>query len=217
MIIYKVYVSIPSEKVKFELKSLLPDEGSYLEYDSASDRFYGLYGWTNDENIMSEFKDQRKDCKYYRYIQTKISSDEYEIYKNQYKLWRIKLHKLRVDIDGIKSVRVPTTLFEKSISEDDDSIYPFLLDSGKYFIVDYFPFNDEIIDALDILNYTTEYDAYIGGDPQAFDEHECDERIELALYNMGYGLTVNNNKYFNIFHNKLNIFMLIYKDFLYGG
>ena len=74
-----------------------------------------------------------------------------------------------------------------------------------------------IIDALDILNYTTEYDAYMGGDPQAFDEHECDERIELALYNRGFGLTVNNNKYFDIFHDKLNVFMLIYKDFLYGG
>jgi len=217
MTIYKVYISVPAKIVTFDFKMLLPDEGSYLEYDKNTDRFYGLYGWTNDKKIMSDFKNWRCECKYYRYTREEVSSDDYKMYKENFKLWRIKYRKLIVNQDSEKYKIVPLTLHEKSIMDDDATIYTFILDSGKYFVVDYYPLNDEITDALDILNYTSEYDGYLGGDPSAFTDGEREERTELAFYNRGYNLTVFNNKYFDLFENKLGIFMIIYKELLYGG
>jgi hypothetical protein len=208
---------VPDKIVTFDFKMLLPDEGSYLEYDKNTDRFYGLYGWTNDKKIMSDFKNWRCECKYYRYTREEVSSDDYKMYKENFKLWRIKYRKLMVNQDSEKYEIVPLTFYEKSIINDDATIYSFILDSGKYFVVDYYPLNDEITEALDILNYTSEYDEYLGGDPSAFSDSERDERAELASYNRGFNLTIFNNKYFDLFSNKLGIFMIIYKELLYGG
>lgn len=219
MKIYKVYLSIP-ESLKFKISCLLPSGGDLLEYSDVTNRYYCLYGWTKNSGVIEDFKLYRSDCKYYRYETTDMSKDEFLAFKEDYKVLKISRRKLSIcekiynKNDDNNYVRLPLTLFEKDNIIEDAIVYDYVLESFDNSLVDYYALTDELIDALDILNYTVLYDSVVGGDPDVFDDDQILERQETALNCMSYGVTPNGNVYSDLMENKYLMFNLAYKDLI---
>ena len=81
---------------------------------------------------------------------------------------------------------------------------------------DYYPLNNTIIDALDMIGYTTDYDINFGGDDEVFDDEECYSRRDRASYNMSYQLAVEGSRYINLMANEFNAFMMLYAPLIFG-
>lgn len=219
MKIYKVYLSIP-QSLKFKISYLLPSGGDLLEYSDTTNRYYCLYGWTKNSDVFEDFKLYRSDCEYYRYEIDDMSKDDFLTFKEDYKMLKISRRKLLVcekmytNNDDDNYVRLPLTLFEKDNIIEDVIVYDYVLESFDNSLVDYYALKDELIDALDVLNYTVLYDSIIGGDPDVFDNDQILERQETALNCMSYGVTPNGNMYSNLMENQYLIFNLVYKDLI---
>ena len=76
-----------------------------------------------------------------------------------------------------------------------------------YATVDYEIFNDSIINALDIIGYTSEYDINHSND---------DERIERANFQESFNLTPLGNKRIDI-HTEANMLLYLYRVMFVGG
>lgn len=216
MKIYMIYASIP-ESIFNDISEFLPNL-SVWSYDDETNRYIGLYGWTRNKDLYKDFIDVRKDCEFYRYLSKDLDKHEYDEFKKEFLMMKLKYYKYsRGDYNDCKSVAFPSTKWEYECTDSSAiennvlyRIYGIFGEMGDYYI-----FKDDVIEALDVIGYTTLYDSVYGGD-DCFCDEEKDARVELALYNMSYGLTVRGNKFIDIFSDKFGIFMTVFNTLIFG-
>lgn len=215
--IYLIYIVV-NDDLLFNLLSSFVNIKLY-DYNDDSNTFKGLYAWTTDKDIYEEFMLFRKGCNLYRPIKKTIDKDEYKQFKSQYKSLKLKRYKYcRGDYIPKPDERVVSTFDEHSFIYEDCCDFALMVDKGLFpdLIVDYTIMNDEIIDALDTLSYTTEYDSYYGGDPDYYrdDDSEIVDRESLAGYNKSFGLTIFCHPYVDITCDKFKLFLYVFQPLL---
>ena len=216
MKVYLIYASIP-RSIFEDIATLLPNTNIWV-YDDETSIYHGLYAWTKDRELYKDFIKVRKGCKFYRSIEKSMDKYDYKIFKKEYSDLKLGYFKFSrgeiaeiIHYKGEPSVIFPSTRWEYESVDSEEGLceiyYLFMPDE----MADYYAFNNQIIDALDTLGYTTDYDISYGGDPDCFTDEEQSNRMEYAGNNCSYGLTVNGRKYPDIYSDKFAVFMKVMK------
>ena len=195
--LYMIYIIVPSDVFNSRIKYLIDSRYSTFKY---KDGFItGLYAWSTNKKLVKKFIESRADV--FKVKKKEMSDASYKKYKKNYFDLRLEDRRYFADVsirdnDVEKVVEsdlymdVISTKFEfiaatYEISENMASFGP-----ASYLSYDYKIFNDLIIEALDVLQYTLLYDTFVPTNPES---DEMLEREDVAHYNSGFNLTPYSN------------------------
>ena len=216
MILYMVYAKFPYY-LKYWIDEVLEifTDPTFACTDE-DENYVGIYGWTIKKDIIAEFKKGRtKD--YFIYKTKKISKKEFKDFKNVYDLCEIKREYFgKSDLVTSSGKTIACTVTEYRTITEPERFLLFWNEMMGYVSEDYYWFNDELLQAVDLIGYTTEYDIMFGGDDRSFLDEEIEQRIENAAYSMSYNLTVDGNTYIPIISNQVEVFLRIYEPTFLG-
>lgn len=212
--IYLIYAKIPDP-----LYQMLSFYIRYIEKTftiSVDNKWLGLYAWTTSKKKLKIFKETRKKAKVYIYKEKMIEKDYLKKFSEENKDSKLGNYEYiqSYSLACLPPINVITTLEEYNIATDNDIIYEFLVENSVFqnYNVDYMIFRTDIINALDILNYTTEYDLFWGGES----EDDGEDRTETANYLMSYNQTPFGNKYIGIYDNEFASLMMVFSSLFLG-
>lgn len=212
MTVYFIYAKIPSkiydERIKFIISNV-------YDYRFRNGYMYGLYAWTKKKKIYKEFIELRNNGNIYTVIKKDdIDDDQFKEIKDTYFQLELKsyryFHKTESSEDEDNSSRfmeVVSTKNEYNICTNEFSEYinefgPKVKDGYP----DYLMFSPDVIEALDIIGYTTDYDI----------TQTTGARKEKAIENFQEGKTVLGRDLFVTGENELtNLLFLFY--FMFFG
>lgn len=215
MIIYCIYAAVPKKVFIDSVSGVIPNTKDW-SYDDETEKYTGLYAWTKKKSLFNDFMNIRSGCKYYIPLKKDFSKDEYMKFKEVYSEYKLGYYEYdRGDTANISSTIFPSTLFEFLLTDSTEGYSEMYYNYMPEIMVDYHPFNQTLIDALDAISYTTEYDLMIGGDPECFTDDETTQRSEYAEYNKSYGFTVFGRRYFDICADKLQMLIQYIKSMIY--
>lgn len=169
--IYLIYISIDESTFNI-FKYVLPNVHDYKWID---DKFYGLYAWTNGKSKLTDFMEVR-DNKVFNVSKKELDEDEYDLFKDHFHLLELKRYNYKTndkkDMEVVSTKNEMIEIFSNG-KENYMEFGPTVDDSFNYRI-----FKKDLINALDILGYTSIYDLNYGSM----------EENDLASYNGSYGL-----------------------------
>lgn len=166
--VYMIYASVPTDIFNTRLKYLLHSVSNFDYRHKKNEKYIcGLYAWTKDKKILSEFLETRyadafdvikKDFDRY-----KMGKFNYEADNTAYDYLKLKSYKYKYNKnrDDSEYEEMVTTQYEhiqctNYLTENLINFY-----EERSISVDYKVFNDDIQNALDVLGYTTIYDTNI--------------------------------------------------------
>lgn len=201
MKIYMVYANISKYDYDKSMRFLLPPQHVYEYADGV---YHGLYAWTTKKSIIKQFEEER-NMSVFEIKKGNIDEDDFERFKLD--MAELKLDDRLYSIPLTKGVEVVHFVTTKNefVQVNDygrENLYYIRPQVNE----DYEIFNEELINALDIINYTAIYDLnYLAADDR-FPDFE--DRMELANYNASFNLTPLGNKYIEVENN--TVVMLLY-------
>lgn len=222
--IYLIYVMLPSEVYNSRIKYLMDSRYTTFRY---KDGFVtGLYAWSNSKSLVKKFLATRADI--FTVKKKDMSDSSYKKYKKEYSDLRLGERRYYTDVsfrvagrymeddddkDSDEHVDVVTTKFEYvaatiEISENMMSFGP-----ASYLNEDYKIFNQRIIEALDVLQYTVLYDTYVPTTPES---DEMIERENVANYNAGFSLTPYSNRIFKFDEDEYVVLLYLFSYIFFG-
>lgn len=200
--VYFIYATIPEKIYNIRIKYLLSECSNNFRFQK--NIMYGLYAWTDDKELLNEFKKGR-DNKIYTIIKKKLDSEEFRDLKHYYKSLRLGMHKYKVSDSN--TIKVVSTKFEHDKCTDED---------GESYFYDFAPeidfdlpislFNKDIQQALDLLMYNEMYDRMYG-DGDAISNND---------YSKSYGLTPCGQKFVLNEFNELSLLLYLFKPLFVG-
>jgi len=217
--IYKVFLKLsPDDKNKFEEKLNLSALGIQLNYDSDHDLYIGLYGWSDDKNLMKKFKSQRRK-KYFIYTEDENSYTE-DYVKKFYinKLKSIKISDSNNESDNNVEIVVP--LLEDDAITDDDML---MTHSDDVFSVisklpDPMLFKNSILGSLDIMSYSLVFFQYSFDNDFLYENDEDNnmniERVDAFSYNSSFGINERGQRLCGYTINQLYAFVMLFGEFI---
>ena len=223
MKIYLVYAKIPKYLNGWAEDTI--DDFVHYSRDE-DDNSVGLYAWTIKKKYFNQFKKTRSND-FFVYSEKDIPEDAIEWFRKEVKTRELTKHSFALVVGGyvteykdksgkgVKMILVSDEL-DKLYLGHDGYIPEAYYEMSSRASEDYYPLNNTIIDALDMIGYTTDYDINFGGDDEVFDDEECYSRRERASYNMSYQLAVEGSRYINLMANEFNAFMMLYAPLIFG-
>ena len=224
MKIYLVYAKIPHYLKNYAF-DFIDNFTSYVK--DGNGNYVGLYAWTTKKKYFKAFKETRsKD--FFVYKEKNIPSGDIEYFRKELSSLELIKHSFAIVIGGkgieykdkksgkgIKMILVYDE-YDKIVTSHDGNVPLSWYNMTTVASEDYYPLNDTIIDALDIIGYTSEYDMLYGGDDDAFLDEEIDSRRDTVYNQLSYQLTVDDNSYINLMANEFNTFMFLYEPLVFG-
>lgn len=180
--IYAIYVSLPMrsfERIKYLIRNV-------TDFRSSNGKMVGLYAFSKKKSIAKEFMEIRNSN-----IMTlkKIDADDdwSSEFKSRFSSCCISEYTLSTG-DKKKPITLLCTKNEYSNIHDFKQENLFEFGPAQFTKIDYEIFNDDVIEALDILGYTT-----------AFDTSNDDmHRIAIADEQRGHGKTVMGHTLYDV-------------------
>lgn len=205
MKIYKFYLYISnSEREDLDIKCNKQTKYIYIEND---DMCFVLYAWTDKKEYAKDFLRVRSNS--FIMKEQKIDDqDEFHRFKIRYKEERLDLYKLQTynnREEKYEEIKVLMTFDEHILFTEyiEERLSDILAPNCE---TEYMYFQDEYIDALDLILYTTYHDIF----------HAMDESVEdFASYQLGFGLTPNGNDVRKIYDSidQFKLFVYTFKEF----
>lgn len=207
MKIYMIYAKLNPNDYK-KLYDLLPLKNNII-YEQKGDKYVFLYAWTNKKSLLEKFKEERNMDRF-KVVKTEIDDDDYNRFRVD--MSDIMLDDREYIIPCLKSqdkiVHFITTKNEYVEATDNaEENFYYHKDKLKMKLEDYELFNDEIIKALDILNYTFIFDAYYLED---IPEIDISDRIEMVSFQAGYNLTPYGNRICEFYRNSASMLLFLF-------
>lgn len=202
--VYLIYVVIPIH-IYNKILYFLP---KHFNFVCRGNKYYGLYGWSFKKKMITEFLSFRNKNIYTLKEYTFETEDEYETFRKdniELKLdYRVFVTK---DKSTIKKVQLVTNKIEyvESVENASENCNLYILE--KLSFVDYSIFKDKIIDALDVLNYTSLYDTYAA---------DSDERSDSAGFNLSFNMTPLGTTIGKIEYDEFNLLLHLYNYLFFG-
>lgn len=196
MKLYMIYAIVDTKFYYSILRNLLPTQHPF-ELINDTDKCTGLYAWTTEKSLLKQFSKER-DMNKFKVLKANIDKDDFP---------RFNLDMIDLKLEDREYV-IPLTKSHETVHYvTTKNEYVQVTDYGRenlyyfkpFMDVDYMIFNEEIIDALDIINYTSIYDTecLCGGES----DEEVTERMELANFNASFNLTTNGHKLVEMYEN----------------
>lgn len=201
--VYFIYVSIP-ERIFNKVKYML---GNTEGYRWKRDKMFGLYAWTTNKAIASEFFEVRnKDI--YTLVKKEIDEDELKHIKDMYYTLKLdhRIYYLDKSESIDKSVEIVSTKNEYVCVTEEAEEYMWEFGPQISENVPYEIFNDKVLNALDTVGYCKGYDLRFAKD----------EQMESTSYNLSFGLTPLGNRDSFRYDNKMNVLIYLFNYFFYG-
>ena len=213
MKVYGIYALIPTEEFENRMSRLVYDKNRF-KLSKRENYYYGLYAWTTKKKVVKEFLDIRNK-NMYKVQEIKIPKEDEKDFKLDFKFEELAYYKY---IAGKEEYEVLTTLNEFTESCDNRSENLSDLFYGKLTneVADYMILKQDLIDALDIIGYTTYYDIECGGNPDVVTDEEAISRTDFAGYHVSFGQTVFGRNYVDFTENELAALLYIYGPMFVG-
>lgn len=198
--VYLVYAKIKEDDFLSRMRYLLYNKYAFKKNDT-NDDYMGLYAWSTDKTIIDEFLSIRNNDIYI--IKTKkMDYEEYDEFRRNYSTEKMKIYMYELLSIENKSteIQIASTKneYDTITMDGEENMFQW----SPEFKTDYIIFNDEIIDALDIVAYTTVHD---------MNWSIYEDRADYASNMVSYGLTVNSHKYIPFYNNTAMMLMYIFK------
>ena len=201
--VYLVYATIPY-KIFIKIKYMLP---KIEKFKSKGNNMVGLYAWTTNKEYVEEFLEIRNNSIYTVKKVDIEEKGELKSIKDNYGTSELKPYEYYLDSDDKDSehVDIISTKNEFVCSTIDSEEYLFDFGPSVEEEAPYVIFNDDIIEALDVLGYTDKYDLSFGDS----------EKVDLVSYNNSFGVSVMERSKIK-FTNQMNILLYLFSFFFYG-
>ena len=208
---------IPDKVYRETFLNLVYNPYDYFKYDNQKDIWIGLYGFTNDQELKNKFLDIR-NRKYFKVVKRTVDKDTYEKETkdplSKYKKCKIDEHSIKYGL--CKTGKIDTTNCFVVMTRSEKEILDDYVDNFNEEAVekaydnlinfpDFRIFNQEIIDALETIEYTKFYSSIISLDENL--QSEVDEAIS-------YGLSYPSLKQQYSTYDEMNIFIRIFNKIL---
>ena len=244
MLYAKIQETLWNEKLQF-----LVFHPEYYKWSEELNSYVGLYGWSDDQEMIKRFIESRKTAakSFYTVITHKMDKGEYLIFRKEHIMEEIGYYiipksnneslrdyemskfldtrlsikdmdsnaKLLYSHDELFPIVCTKEEYNEAFSNGSAFMYEFLIRTME---IDYNIFNDDVIQALDMLGYCKEYDTmqYQVG-PTDDDDYDPDERFESVYYNRSFGLSpLGNYNTIDLYNNKAGIFFNLYYEMIVG-
>ena len=151
----------------------------------------------------------------YKVQEIKIPKEDEKDFKLDFKFEELAYYKY---IAGKEEYEVLTTLneFTESCDNRSENLNDLLYDELTNEVADYMILKQDLIDALDIIGYTTYYDIECGGNPDVVTDEEAISRRDFAGYHVSFGQTVFGRNYVDFTENELAALLYIYGPMFVG-
>ena len=202
MNVYFIYAEIPRRDYENTLKYLLSDQH---DFRSKGDCMRGLYAITNNKKFLKGFFNIRGGNEMYTTVKRDLEDDDWDMIRDQYS--DLVLRKSHFEERIEEKMKRIVTKNEETTVHYDGRAYMTEFGPSMYANVDYELFNDSIINALDIIGYTADYDVNHSND---------DERVERAFFQESYALTPLGNKRIDI-NTETNMLLYLYRVMFVGA
>ena len=171
--------------------------------------------------VITEFIKDRKEAKDLFILRTRkfYDLDQYKEFRSfhiseKLDYYQYETTSVPAEKDGDHFVRMVTTKNEYICAVEDGEEYMYSL--SPELTVDYKPFKNKIINSLDYIGYTTEYDANYLIEPDEESESEEFDRIGVARDSASYNQTVRGNIYKSMSNNKAMCLVRIFEPLFTG-
>ena len=202
MNVYFIYAEIPRYDYDERLKFLLSDQH---DFRAKGNYMRGLYAITNNKKFLKEFFNLRGGNEMYTTIKRDLDEDDWDMIRNQYS--DLILRKSHFGDRKNKKMELIVTKDEETTVQYDGRAYMIEFGPSIYANIDYRIFNDSIMNALDIIGYTSDYDINHSND---------DERIENANFQESFLLTPLGHKRIDI-NTETNMLLYLYRVMFVGA
>ena len=213
MKVYGIYAIIPTEVFESRMFKFVYDKHKF-SLSKNGNYYYGLYAWTTKKKVVKEFLDIRnKDM--YKVKELKIDKEDEKDFELDYKFEELSYYNY---IAGNEEYEVLTTLneFTESCDNISENLNDLLYDILTNEVADYDILNQDLIDALDIIGYTSYYDIECGGNPDLVTDEEAITRREFAEYHESFRQTVFGRNYVDFTKNEFAALLYIYEPMFMG-
>jgi hypothetical protein len=202
--VYLINAMIPRDLYDKGLKFLLHSKS---DFRLNSNVMTGIYAWTTSKKYLDDFLTVR-DKSIYKVIPIEFDDkEEFKSFKNDNKESMLSYQTFNSSFytEKTKEVEILVTFNEyiQSTEYGEENMYEFGCFNMN--LINYNIFKDKLIDDLDILNYTYEYD-----------KRNENEEKELVDYNRSFGLTSRGSLIRFDSDNEVNILLHLFKFFFSG-
>lgn len=199
--VYLINALIPRDVYDKKIKYILP-RGS--DFRSKGEYMYGIYAWCSNKKIKDEFlKSRRNDI--YNVVEIEFDDkEEFKKFKVEQKESYLDYRKFETEIRD-ESIEVLTTFneFIQVTEYGEENLNEFSYSNID--LVDYLIFTDDIINSLDTIGYTSE-----------FDKNCLDfDRFDNAGYNASFNLTSLGRQLKFDVQNELSILLNLFRFFFF--
>lgn len=213
MKIYFIYAKIPMTVYDTRIKFIISNVHDYRCKDN---HMFGLYAWTRKKKLCEEFLELRDCPELYTVIKRDdIREDQYKVIKDRYFQLELKPYRYFYDTkvreeeeeNADRFMEVVSTQNEYNISTNEFSEY--INEFGPHMdsnYPDYRIFNSEVIKALDIIGYTTDFDII----------NTEDARKENAINLFQQGKTVYGRDLYLTGENELSNLLFLFRYMFFG-
>lgn len=206
MIVYFIYANIPREVYDKTLKFLLSHQ---YDFRAKGNMMRGLYAITNKKKYVKEFFNIRSGREMYTLVEKEMSKEDWNTLSED-RFHDLLLKESRFISDGRDFIDMVVTFNEEVTTKEDGSAYISEFGPRQFVDIDYMIFSKALINALDVLGYTTYFDT----SSSSFDP----ERKEAARYNLDFGQTSLGREMpgFTTADNEINILLYLYRAMFLG-
>lgn len=202
--VYFIYAGI-EEKAFNHLKYMINNVHSY---SYSNEKYYGLYAWTLYKSDVEEFLDVREKS-IYTVVKKKFEfNDDFKAFKRENIELQLSHYEYvnNADNNNKSTIEILSTKNEYVTVTIDGSEYIDEFSPSVDRFADYHYFNTKLIEALDKIGYTTEYNIVYGSD----------EEIDSTSYNCSFGLTTYGSKLIDFSKYEVNLLLYLYYYMFYG-
>lgn len=213
MKVYGIYAIIPTEEFESRMFRFVHDKHKF-SLSKNGNYYYGLYAWTTKKKVVKEFLDIRnKDM--YKVKELKIDKEDEKDFKLDFKFEELSYFNYKA---GDDEYEVLSTLneFTEACDNRSENLDDLFYDVITNVVADYEILKKDIIDALDIIGYTTYYDIECGGNPDVTSDEEANDRLALANDSRSYKQTVFGRRYVDFTENEFAALLYIYEPMFMG-
>lgn len=234
--VYLIYAKIPSLLFDNKIHLFVRDSS---EFKLSKNHYIGLYAWTKNKELLNTFLDFRKDAKdIYNVIEREFDKDDYKHFKKVHSAEELMYYRFKTcksydmdhfdygwvpkksdsdqekdeffnESDNVGRIVCTTTEYNETMDYGEQFFFEYLSQIMK---VDYLIFKDEYIWALDRIGYCDAFNLVNNDSEDPF----YSARSETSEYNNNFGLTYYGNPAFNLWDNKLALFINIFYEMIIG-
>lgn len=211
MKIYTIFAKVNLDDYNRIYKYLFPNK-MYSNCTFSNNEWYGLYAWTTKKSLLDEFLEIRGGSNIYD-----VKSDKMELTDEDFKNWKLdyieyKLGRYKYkhyydnktqDVEIVTTKNEYTQVVENS-SENFNELLRNLFNDAP--LIDYKVFNDDIIKALDCLDYTSFFISNYGTDD------ECDN----LSWSESFSMTILGKPKIPYTFDEVNLLTKLYSYMFYG-